>query len=303
MSPVALAVLPDLALIVLGASLRRALADDVWRGLDKLCFLVLLPALIFTSIAGREINPADLSVVAPAAALIVLAGLALGAAMRPLSGASFLDFSGVWQTAWRFNTALALVAAQALSDAHLALMAIAVGVAIPIANVLAVAALSHGGALRWEATLRAIALNPFFLASAGGLAVALSGVDAPMALSAPLERVAEAAAPVALICVGAALSLRALAAPQAALLGLTAVKLLLLPAATFAMTMGLGAAPVEAATLTVFAALPTSTSSHVLAAAFGADRDPVATLTAQSTALGCLTLPLWLTIVAVYCRP
>ena len=48
------------------------------------------------------------------------------------------------------------------------------------------------------------------------------------------------------------------------------------------------------ATLLVFAALPTASAAHVLASAFGADRERVATIIAQSTLLSGITLPLWI---------
>lgn len=46
---VALALLPDFALILLGAGLRRVLhlGDHFWTGLEKLIYFVLFPALLF----------------------------------------------------------------------------------------------------------------------------------------------------------------------------------------------------------------------------------------------------------------
>jgi malonate transporter len=54
---------------------------------------------------------------------------------------------------------------------------------------------------------------------------------------------------------------------------------------------------VLAGTLVLFAALPTASAAHVLAAGFGADRELSATSVAQSTLLSALTLPLWLTAI------
>ena len=47
-SAVALALLPDFALILLGAGLRRVLhlGDHFWSGLEKLVYYVLFPALL-----------------------------------------------------------------------------------------------------------------------------------------------------------------------------------------------------------------------------------------------------------------
>ncbi len=46
----------------------------------------------------------------------------------------------------------------------------------------------------------------------------------------------------------------------------------------------------------LFAALPTASAAHVLAAGFGANRELVATLIAQSTLLSAATLPVWITV-------
>jgi len=48
--------------------------------------------------------------------------------------------------------------------------------------------------------------------------------------------------------------------------------------------------------LIVFAALPTASAAHVLAAGFGANRELVATLVAQSTLLSAFSLPIWIGI-------
>lgn len=50
--------------------------------------------------------------------------------------------------------------------------------------------------------------------------------------------------------------------------------------------------------LVVYAALPTASAAHVLAAGFGADRRLVATLIAQSTLLSAATLPVWMLVAA-----
>ena len=51
-STLALALLPDFALILLGAGLRRGLhlGDHFWNGLEKLVYYVLFPALLFLSL-------------------------------------------------------------------------------------------------------------------------------------------------------------------------------------------------------------------------------------------------------------
>lgn len=109
-----------------------------------------------------------------------------------------------------------------------------------------------------------------------------------------LVKLGQAAVPMALLSISASVNWRALARMDRFEAALNAIKLLFLPGATLTGTTLLGLGHGPSLTLTVFAALPTASAAHVLASAYGADRERVATVIAQSTVLGCVTLPLWL---------
>lgn len=287
----ALALLPDLLLIALGGVVGRLMGPDLWPALDRLNYNVLFPALLFVAGAARPIPLSEVASTGLAVWAILLLGLLLAWPLRPLGPPRFLDFAGCWQTAWRFNAALALAAATALPGAVGARMPVAVGLAVPLANVLAVAALSRGHGL--GRGLLSVAGNPFLLASLGGLAVGLSGWTPPALPLAVLGRLSEAAVPLALLSVGASVDWRAPLRLSRFTAGLNAVKLLALPLAAWAAARALRLPPDLAALAVVFAALPTATAAHVLAAGFGADRAAVAGISAQSTLFACLNFPLW----------
>ena len=296
----ALVLLPDFALIALGALVARLVAEDVWRGLDRLCYLVLYPALIFAAASGRAVDPGAVLTLGGAAAGVLTAGLLLGLATRRLGPARDVDFGAALQNAYRFNTALGFVAIGALPPPAASALAILVGCAIPLANVYAVAGLARGPGTSAARVASEIATNPFLLASLAGLAVALSGTALPGPVTAFVGRLADAALPLVLLSIGAALASGAASAgarsllPRSAFaLALHGIRLLALPALvwTVATLAGLGGVPT--ATVLVFAALPTATAAHVLAARYGAERAPVAALVMQSSLLGLLTLPLW----------
>ncbi|RKF16598.1 AEC family transporter [Roseovarius spongiae] len=287
---------PSFLLVGLGGLVRGRLSGNAWQGLDRLNYEILFPALLFVAASSRPIPLDAVATIAPAVWAILLCGLVAGYAARRFGPPAFLDFAGAWQTAWRFNSAIGIVAAGALGGAEPALMAVTIGLAVPLANVFAVSALSRGGALGAGATVRRVALNPFLLASLGGVLVGLSGIALPGLLLAPLRLLAEAAIPIALISVGATMNWRALARLDRFGGTLCGVKLLLLPALVAGPALILGATGPYVATLMVFAALPTTSSAHVIATGFGADRALAATLVAQSTLLSALTLPFWMTL-------
>jgi len=289
-----LGLVPSFLLITLGGLIRGRLSNNAWLGLDRLNFEVLFPTLIFVAAASRPIAAPDLLTVGPAVWMIMLCGLLLGRTSRRFGPNSFLDFAGAWQTAWRFNTAIAFVAVGVAQQADAAVMAIAIGMAVPVANIFAVSALSRGGNLGVLATAGKVLSNPFLIASVAGILVGVSGQIVPAVLMKPLELLAEAAIPIALLSIGATMKWTALAKLDAFSGILNATKLVALPAIVLIFAKVFGFEGTIVATLVVFAALPTASAAHVLASAFGADRERVATIIAQSTMLSGITMPFWI---------
>ncbi len=287
---------PSFLLVLLGGLLRKRLSENAWQGLDRLNFEILFPALIFTAASSRPIDPGQLLITGPLVWAVLLLGLGLGWLARPFGPLRFLDFAGGWQTAWRFNTALGFVVVSALPSADVSLYAITIGLGIPMANIFAVSALSRGEGLGLAVALRKVALNPFLLASLAGVAVGLSGVAIPLPIMAPITMLSQAAIPVALISIGATLNWRALGKLDRFSGILVATKLVMLPLAVALVAMAFGISHPIVPVLVVFAALPTASAAHVLASGFGADRQLVATLIAQSTLLSAVTLPVWMVV-------
>ena len=288
--------LPSFLLVLLGGALRNRLSENAWQGLDKLNFEILFPALIFTAATARPIDPANLLVVGPLVWAVLALGLGLGWLARPFGPSRFLDFAGGWQTAWRFNTAIGFVAVQALPSADLALFSVCIGLAIPVANIFAVSALSRGTGLSLATAARKVALNPFLLASLAGVAVGLSRITIPAPILAPVTLLAQAAIPIALISIGATLDWRALARLDRFSGILVATKLMALPLAVSLCALATGSTAPVIPVLILFAALPTASAAHVLASGFGADRKLAATLIAQGTLLSAITLPVWMAV-------
>ena len=294
-----LAVLPDLGLIALGALFGRLLTPEAWKALDRLNFQVLFPALLFVAASSRPVDPADLLSIGLAVWLIIGVACAAGYVLRRYGPKQWTDFAGAWQTSWRFNTAMAFVVVQAFPPAVAGFLAIAVGMAVPFANVLAVSALTRGkGSVLSRA--REVALNPFLLASLAGVAVALTGTKLPALPNAVVGRLADAALPLTLLSIGAALDWSKAICFDRFYAGLHLVKLVLLPGLVMLAMLWLDASPPICAALILFAALPTASASHVLAARYGADRSLVATIVTQSSLIGCLTLPAWCLVLLLW---
>ncbi|MCB5226687.1 AEC family transporter [Alishewanella sp. 16-MA] len=297
MAPFWLTLLPDVILLCGGALFRRRLPLAGWQAIDTLNYYLLFPALILLSTLRSSPAWADLLVMGTGVWSAILFACLLGGMLRRVGPERFVDFAGLWQTAWRFNTAVALALVQVFPIEYRGLMSIAVGLAVPLANILAVSALARGqqrGRWHW---MRQLLTNPFLLASVTGITLSLSGIVLPELLMQLLQKLAQAAIPLALLSIGAAINWQVLTQLTRINLALNSIKLLILPACMLLATQWLGVATAPSAVLVLFAALPTASAAHVLAAVFGADRSLVATLIAQSTLLACFTIPLWLLLI------
>jgi predicted permease len=297
MNPIELALLPNGILMCVGAVLAKRINSDIWLGIDKLNFQLLFPALIFYSAASRKPLLDEVLIIGTGALAITLSGCLLALPLRKLQQGpkKFLDFAGVWQTTWRFNAAIAMVAIQVIPEQSRGLMSLAIGFAVPLANILAVLALSHGQAMPLSKIAKSILLNPFLVASIGGLLA--SNINIYTVFDNTLIALANTATPLALLSIGASINLNVLAKIDLFSFSINSIKLFLLPAITLIACQMLKFPQQQIIVLTLFAALPTASSAHLLANAFGADRRMTATIIAQSTLLACLSLPLWISFL------
>ena len=292
----ALALLPDFALILLGASLRRLLhlGDHFWSGLEKLVYYVLFPALLFNGLVKTRIDWAAAGPLLAVAMGSMATGMVLGYGAR-MFRLSAMSFASQYQCAFRFNSYIGLaVAGKLYGVPGIAAMAIVVGVMVPPANMAAVWMLArHGEASVW----RELAKNPLILATLAGAAANQAGFQPPEMLLQFLGRLGEAAIALGLLAVGAGLRSAGakVGAGAAAAAGyLLAVKLIAMPLAALGLIRWFGLTGVYAGVALVFAALPTASSAYILAQRMGGDGPRVAWLISVSTLLGMLTLPFWL---------
>jgi predicted permease len=102
----------------------------------------------------------------------------------------------------------------------------------------------------------------------------------------------QAALPLGLLAVGAALSIQAARAAGGIVIATSAVKLLILPAITFGLLRVLGVQGVEASIAVLFTGLPTATSSYILASQYGGDARLMASIISVQTLLSIISLPL-----------
>ena len=290
--------LPDFLLIALGAGLRRVRVFDApfWRGLERLVYFILFPALLFRALATSTMPLGGASRLVAVGLLFTGAGIALSWLGRPLLRLPKPTFAACFQCAFRFNTYIALAAASSLGGAQgVAAISLLVGVLVPLVNIAAVAMLAErrDGFGIGLAVIR----NPLVIACACGLAVNAAGIPLPALVTRILELLSGAALPLGLIAAGAGLAFVAGTLPLRAIAWWHAIKLALLPAIALGLAQVFALSTLERQVAVLLAAVPTAPSAYVLAMQMNGVGAPVALLISTGTLLAIVTLPLWLALL------
>jgi malonate transporter len=295
---IALLLIPDFALILFGFVLNRITSwgRDFWGGLEKLIYYVLFPALLFNSIAKQKI---DFVAAAPAlkvALITVLVGMALAYFGRVLLRPTEKTFTSSFQTAFRFNSYIALAIAGRLhGEAGIAAMGIIIGFVVPICNIASVWMLArHSEVPLWKELVQ----NPLIIATVGGVLYSLSGLPFPEVLQMLISRMGAASLACGLLAVGAALTMTNAVRNIPLISYNTAIKLIALPIVAILAARALGVSGVYFDMVVLFAALPTATSAYILTVRMGGDGPVVAQGVTISTLAGMLSIPVWLIVAA-----
>jgi predicted permease len=284
---------PDFSLILLGFLLMRFTdwGPQFWSGLERLIYYFLFPALLFYSTAHTSFDFANTRKMLQIALLALCCGIALGWLAKPLFRVGPMIFESGVQTAFRFNSYIALAIASRLGGTEgTSLMALLIGFAVPLCNMAAVHALVHkNGGLLVE-----LLKNPLLIATALGMTLNLLGVPLPDTIAATLSRMANASIALGLLAVGAGLRLSGLHEGKGIAAYFITVKLMLVPLIGYGLARWFGLPPLQQQIVVTFCALPTASSAYVLAARMGGNGPFVAFLISSGTVLSVLTLPIWL---------
>ena len=285
---------PDFSLILIGYLVCRftPLNRTVWAQVETLVYFLLFPVLLFHSIVK---SPLDIG----AASSLIGAGWALGVAGIAMAySLPYLPWLGQHmprrahaasaQVAFRFNSFIGLALAERLAGPQgLLLIAVLIGVCVPLFNVAAVWPMARHAQ---RGFVRELIRNPLIIGTTSGLLANLLGFSMPIWLEPTVSRIGAASLALGLMAAGAGMQLGSLYQAKALAVGVLTIRHFLLPLVALGLARVFGLDPVQTTMLLAFAALPTASSCYVLAARMGFDGAYVAGLVTLSTLLGMASL-------------
>lgn len=293
--------LPDFSLIACGYLLCRytALDRSVWAQVERLVYFFLFPVLLFQSIVKTPLDLQVASSLISAGVLLSLAGVAMAYSLPylPWLGRHInaRDHAASAQTGFRFNSFIGLAVAERLAGAQgLQLIAVLIGVCVPLMNMAAVWPMARHSQ---RGFVRELVRNPLILATASGLVASLLGLSLPSWTEPTLGRIGTSAIVLGLLAAGAGMQLGHLAQARALVVSLLAIRHFLQPLVALGLATAFALPPVQATILLAFSALPTASSAYVLAVRMGYNGGFVAGLVTLSTLLGVVSLPFALDIL------
>lgn len=294
--------LPVFLIIICGYVLKKSNfpGDKFWPGAERIVYYILFPALLFSSSAGASWDSYSVSsmVWAILAALFIMCGLLL--ILRPKLTKKDASFTSVFQGSIRFTSYIGFAAVFSLfGDEGLYLTAIFITVMIPMVNILCIMVLVRYGGQEggWHWILTTVIKNPLVIACLAGMALNLLGLKLPEMVGNFTTILGKGSLPLGLLAVGASLQFNAIKKTIPEIVYACLLKLLLLPTLMWISCLLIGVDDLSTSVAVLFAALPGSPLSYILAKQLGGDTRLMSSIIAVQTGISMITLPIVIAFV------
>jgi malonate transporter len=295
---------PDFSLILLGYLVCRytQLNRPLWEKVEALVYYLLFPVLLFHSIVKSPLDLQLASKLMAAGWTLGFAGIALAYLLPHIP---FLkryipstDHAASAQIAFRFNSFIGLAIAERLAGPQgLQLIAVLIGVCVPLFNVAAVWPMARHAQRGFVGEL---VRNPLIIATVAGLISNLAGFRMPVWLEPTVTRLGAASLAMGLMAAGAGMQFGALARAKTLAVSVLTIRHLITPVIAVLVSRLFALDATQTTMLLAFSALPTASSCYVLAARMGYDGAYVAGLVTLSTLLGVVSLPFALGVLRAF---
>ncbi len=295
---------PIFLLVLLGYGLRKwqLMSDSFVEAATRLVFNIGLPTLMFLTVLNADLEK-----------VVNVALVSVGALATVATFASFTVISllmsktserGVMvQGAFRGNLGIIGLAYcfSAYGEDGIASAALYTGVCTVLYNIFSVIILTL--TLNANTSLRQVCFsvlkNPLIIGIGLGFLVNYLRLPLPEALLEAGSYISSMTLPLALLCIGASMSMRFLTKPTAVSMLATGLKLLAAPAMALAIALCFELTKIELGIVFLMSAAPTASASYIMVRAMQGDGRLAASIVVLSTILSVLTVSAGMALLKV----
>ena len=296
-------VCPLFLMMALGYGLRKIgmFTEDLLRQLNRLCFQVFLPLIVFVNVYNSDFSTdfkPGLVGFAVAGVVVIFAALLF---IVPRFEKDDTRRSVLIQGMFRSNYVLfgLPIAKSLFGDANTSTTAVLIAFVVPLFNVLAVCALEifRNGTIDLKSVLTDIITNPLILGALAAFFFIATGIRLPIILEQTIGDIASIATPLALIVLGGSFAFSSLRGNGWALAGAVGGKLIIVPLIGITVSLALGYRGIELGALMALFASPTAVSSFTMAQQMEADDRLAGQIVVMTSLVSVASIFIWVTIL------
>tara|TARA_B100001175_G_scaffold284610_1_gene265148 strand:+ start:82 stop:936 length:855 start_codon:yes stop_codon:yes gene_type:complete len=278
-----------------------------WEVNDKLCYWVLIPALLFHFISQVNLSSEMLY----SYSALIFTGFFISFIFVIILGKLLSYSPEVWtsilQGSMRQNAFIALaIAGSFYGDEGLKIASLFTFIYVPSINIIIITIMVIS--LKKEDQkdskkdllniFSEIFKNPFILAMIAGLIFSFFDLKGISIIIETTKLLGSAALPIMLLTIGAKIKLKDLTLQITPIIISNSLKLLIVPAAVYFVAVYLDLSKTEIIVAVIFSAVPTATMSYTFAKQFGADDRLMRGILTTQVVLSFITIPLLLASIA-----
>lgn len=295
--------LPIFLITILGSLIKKHWinSSEFWRGLEKLSYYVLFPAVIFNSIILTDLassNTSKLTTGLMLSTIIVSIGLIF---YRHKKKMNKMQFTSIFQGSTRYNSYILFGVSNALfDDQGLAIVSVMSAYMMAFTNILAIIIFiifvpnkeTHNTKKDIiTSSIKIIYTNPLIISSILGFAFNYFGGELNLGVQKTISSVADSAFAIGMFNIGASLKFVSLKDYYPQLILTSIVKLLILPLVTFLILLSMSIEGMDQSIGILYSTLPCASSSYTLSKQLGGDHDLMSSIITFTTIVSVISLP------------
>ncbi|MEF9880156.1 MAG: AEC family transporter, partial [Clostridia bacterium] len=293
-------VCPLFLMMALGYFLRliKLFNEAFLRQLNKLCFSVFLPAILFINVYDSDFSSSFQPRLVVFAIACVLAMFAVLMLLVPRFEKSNLRRGVMVQGIFRSNYILfgLPMAASLFGASETGTTAVLIAFVIPLFNLLSVIALEifHVGKVNIKRILMGVVTNPLILGAMAAFVFLLTGLRLPRVVEQTVRDISKIATPLALIILGGSFTFSRLKPNLKHIVAAVSGRLILIPLCFVSLSVALGFRGVALGALLAMFASPTAVSSFTMAQQLHADDELAGQIVVVGSLCSVITIFLWI---------